>query len=260
MTPDALFDVSGRTVVVTGGSRGIGLMIARGFVEAGATVVISSRKAEACQQAADELSASGTCVAHPADLSTQDGIASLTERVRELSSRVDVLVNNAGATWGAPIDEFPDSGFDKVFDVNVKAIFALTQQLLPQLRAASSAEDPARVINIGSVDGIAVSASDNFSYGASKAAVHMLTRKLASVTATDGITVNAIAPGPFPSKMMAHALDDPEHRSEIVDRIPLGRPGAPEDIAGTAVFLASRAGAYLTGTVIPVDGGLTGAR
>lgn len=260
MTPGTLFDVSGKTVVVTGGSRGIGLMIARGFVEAGATVVISSRKAEACREVAGELSASGTCVAHPADLSTAEGVASLTERLQSLTPRIDVLVNNAGATWGAPIEEFPGGGFDKVFNVNVKAVFSLTQRLLPHLRAASSVEDPARVINIGSVDGIAVSSSDNFSYGASKAAVHMLTRKLASVTATDAITVNAIAPGPFPSKMMAYALDDPQRRSEILARIPLGRTGTPEDIAGTAIFLASRAGAYLTGTVIPVDGGLTGAR
>ncbi|MBB3663004.1 NAD(P)-dependent dehydrogenase (short-subunit alcohol dehydrogenase family) [Prauserella sediminis] len=261
MKPAALFDVSGKTVVVTGGSRGIGLMIARGFAESGATVVISSRKADACRQAAEELSASGgTCIAHPADLSTPDGIASLVERVREISPRIDVLVNNAGATWGAPIDEFPDSAFDKVFDVNVKAVFALTQRLLPELRAASREGDPARVINIGSVDGMTVSASDNFSYGASKAAVHMLTRKLAAVTAADGITVNAIAPGPFPSKMMAYALDDPELRSGVLQRIPLGRTGTPEDAAGTAIFLASRAGAYLTGVVIPVDGGLTGAR
>ncbi|WP_253859673.1 SDR family oxidoreductase [Prauserella alba] len=260
MNPAALFDVSGKTVVVTGGSRGIGLMIARGFVRSGATVVISSRKADACRQVAEELSAFGTCVAHPADLSTQDGIADLAERVRRLSPRIDVLVNNAGATWGAPLDEFPESAFDKVFDVNVKAVFALTQHLLPELRAASRDGDPARVINIGSVDGITVSASDNFSYGASKAAVHMLTRKLAAATAAEGITVNAIAPGPFPSKMMAYALDDPELRAEVLDRIPLGRPGSPEDAAGTAIFLASRAGAYLTGAVIPVDGGLTGAR
>jgi NAD(P)-dependent dehydrogenase (short-subunit alcohol dehydrogenase family) len=255
-----LFDVSGKTVVVTGGSRGIGLMIARGFVAAGATVLISSRKADACAAAAEQLSALGTCLAHPADLSTVDGLDSLAGRVAELAPRLDVLVNNAGAVWGAPVDEFPDDAFDKVLNVNVKAVFGLTRRLLPLLRAAATDGDPARVITVGSVDGLVVSRSDNFSYGASKAAVHMLTRKLAATLAPDRITVNAIAPGPFPSKMMAYALDDPEHRARIEADVPLGRVGTPEDVAGTAIFLASRAGAYLTGTVIPVDGGVSGAR
>jgi len=249
VSPGALFDVSGKTVVVTGGSRGIGLMIARGFVEAGATVLISARKADACRRAAEELSSAGShgsCIAHPADLSTPEGIASLVARAGELGPRLDVLVNNAGATWGAPVEEFPGSGFDKVFNVNVKAVFALTQQLLPRLRAAASAEQPARVINIGSVDGLAVSATDNFSYGASKAAVH--------------ITVNAIAPGPFPSKMTGYLLDSPEGAAAVTSRVPLGRVGTPEDIAGAAIFLSSRAGAYLTGAIIPVDGGIVGAR
>ncbi|MGW0701136.1 SDR family oxidoreductase [Streptomyces sp. NPDC002867] len=265
MNPAALFDVSGKTVVVTGGSRGIGLMIAHGFVAAGATVIISSRKAEACERAAAELSAvtspgAGTCLAHPADLSTAEGLESLAERVAEVAPRLNVLVNNAGAAWGAPIGEFPDSGFDKVLNVNVKAVFSLTQRLLPLLRTAATAEDPARVINIGSIDGLVVSASDNFSYVASKAAVHMLTRKMAATLASDHITVNALAPGPFPTKMMAHALDDPELRDAVVERVPLGRVGTPEDIASPAIFLASRAGAYLTGTVIPVDGGISGTR
>lgn len=260
-----LFDVAGKTVLVTGGSRGLGLMIARGFVRAGAVVIISSRKADACKLAADELSALsspgvGACIAHPADLTTDEGIASLVERVGEITPALDVLVNNAGAAWGAPIDEFPASAFDKVMNVNVKAVFALTQQLLPQLRAAADAADPARVINIGSVDGLVISRTENFSYGASKAAVHMLTRKMAAVLAADHITVNAIAPGPFPTKMTAHALDDPRRREQVIDRVPLGRVGTEEDIAGTAIFLASRAGAYLTGSVIPVDGGSSGAR
>lgn len=260
MAQAALFDVSGKTVVVTGGSRGIGLMIARGFVAAGATVVISARKAEACHQAAKELSTLGSCLAHPADLSTPEGVTSLAERVGTLAPRLDVLVNNAGAAWGAPLDEFPAHGFDKVFDINVKAVFALTQALLPLLRAAAHPESPARIITIGSVDGIDVSASDNFSYGASKAAVHMLTRKIANTVAGDSITANVIAPGPFPSKMMAHVLDDPEHTAQVLGRVPLGRFGTMEDIAGAAIFLASRAGSYVTGAVIPVDGGLTGAR
>lgn len=180
---EGLFDVSGKTVVVTGGSRGIGYMIARGFVEGGATVVISARKAEACDEAARELSEFGTCISHPADLSTDEGgVESLAAKVAEISPTLDVLVNNAGATWGgAPVDDFPAAGFDKIFDINVKAIFLLTQKLLPQLRSAATAEDPpARVINIGSIDGLVVSGSENFSYGASKAAVHMLTRKLAA--------------------------------------------------------------------------------
>ena len=254
-----LFDVTGKNVLVTGGSRGIGLMIARGFVEAGATVIISSRKADICKEAETELSRFGTCIAHAADLATDEGIDSLAERTAQIAPSLDVLVNNAGATWGAPLGEFPGSGFDKVMGVNVKAVFLLTQKLLPQLRVAASIEDPARVINIGSIDGLRVSSADNFSYAASKTAVHMLTRKTAAALAAEHITVNAIAPGLFPTKMMAHALDDDAARRRMTDKVPLHRTGTPEDIAGTTLFLSSRAGAYLTGAVIPVDGGVSGA-
>jgi NAD(P)-dependent dehydrogenase (short-subunit alcohol dehydrogenase family) len=250
-----LFGVEGKTVVVTGGSRGIGLMIASGFVDAGARVVISSRKAEVCERVAAELSERGECTAIPADLSTREGIGHLVAGLAD--SRVDVLVNNAGATWGAPLEEYPESGFDKVWAINVKAIFYLTVALLPALRKAARPGDPARVINVGSIDGIAVPRTENYAYSASKAAVHMLTRHLAHTVVGEGITVNAIAPGPFESKMMAYALDDPATRSAIEQRVPLGRIGHPDDMAGAAIYLASRAGAYLTGTVIPVDGGLT---
>ncbi|MEH1164382.1 glucose 1-dehydrogenase [Micromonospora sp. CPCC 205539] len=252
-----LFSVEGKTVLVTGGSRGIGLMIAQGFVRAGARVIISSRKADVCEAVAKELSAEGRCEAIPADLSDDAGAEALASAVRERFPRLDVLVNNAGATWGAPLEEYPEAAFDKLWAVNVKAVFRLTTALLPALRAAATADDPARVINIGSIDGVRVPWMEVYAYSATKAAVHMLTRSLAHQLAGEQITVNAIAPGPFESKMMAFALNDPTSRATIEQQVPLGRIGRPEDMAGTAIYLSSRAGAYLTGAVIPVDGGIT---
>ncbi|MET8306912.1 glucose 1-dehydrogenase [Micromonospora sp. NPDC005173] len=252
-----LFSVEGKTVLVTGGSRGIGLMIAQGFVRAGAQVIISSRKADVCEAVAKELSAEGRCEAIPADLSDDAGAEGLAAAVRERFPRLDVLVNNAGATWGAPLENYPEAAFDKLWAVNVKAVFRLTTALLPALRAAATADDPARVINIGSIDGVRVPWLEVYAYSATKAAVHMLTRSLAHQLAGEQITVNAIAPGPFESKMMAFALNDPTSRATIEQQVPLGRIGRPEDMAGTAIYLSSRAGAYLTGAVIPVDGGIT---
>jgi NAD(P)-dependent dehydrogenase (short-subunit alcohol dehydrogenase family) len=257
MTQD-LFSFTGRTAVVTGGSRGLGLMIAEGLLRAGAAeVVISSRKADACEAAVAHLSAFGSCRAIPADLSTPEGVAALAAGLQDLPA-LHLLVNNAGATWGAPIDEFPQSGWDRVMHTNVDGVFQLTVALLDRLRAAATAGEPARVINIGSVDGIRPPAMESYPYSASKAAVHMLTRHLAKRLASEQITVNAIAPGPFPSKMTAFMLDAPESRALVEQAVPLGRVGEAEDIVGTTLFLASRAGAYLTGVVIPLDGGITG--
>jgi NAD(P)-dependent dehydrogenase (short-subunit alcohol dehydrogenase family) len=252
-----LFDVAGKTALVTGGSRGIGLMIARGLVQAGADVLISSRKSADVQTAAAELAKIGSCEAIVADVSTPDGAKALAATVAERHPSLDILVNNAGAAWGAPLEEFPASGWDKVLHTNVEGVFHLTVALLGPLRAAASAEDPARVINIGSVDGLRTPSVENYSYSASKAAVHMLTRHLAKRLASEQITVNAIAPGPFESKMMS-VLEDPERRAAIEAEVPLGRIGRPDDVAGLALFLASRAGSYLTGAVIPLDGGITG--
>jgi NAD(P)-dependent dehydrogenase (short-subunit alcohol dehydrogenase family) len=254
----ALFDVAGKTAVVTGGSRGIGFMIAQGLVRAGVDVVISARKAGPCQEAAARLSELGSCHAVPADLSTEDGAHALAAAVRERFGALNILVNNAGATWGAPLEEFPDSAWSKVLDTNVRGVFHLTTALLGELRTGATPADPARVVNIGSVDGIRAPVLESYAYSASKAAVHMLTRHLAKRLAGESITVNAIAPGPFESRMMAFALEDPEARAAVAASVPLGRIGEPDDVAGTTIFLVSRAGAYLTGAVIPVDGGITG--
>ena len=252
-----LFRVEGKVAVVTGGSRGIGRMIAEGLVSNGVKVYITARKAEACDATAAELSEIGECISIPGDMSTEEGVTAFAAAVSEREEQLDILVNNAGAVWGAPIGEFPEEGFDKVLAINVKAPFMLTQALLPLLKASGSAEDPARVINIGSIDGRRVPDTPNYSYSASKAGIHMLTRHMAHHLVHEDITFNAIAPGPFESKMMAYALDDPETRKVIEGVVPRGRIGSPEDVAGTVLYLSSRAGAYLTGAIIPVDGGIS---
>jgi NAD(P)-dependent dehydrogenase (short-subunit alcohol dehydrogenase family) len=253
-----LFDVSGKTALVTGGSRGVGLMVARGLVQAGARVIVSSRKADDVSAAAEQLAVLGDCHAIAGDVSTAEGTRTLAAATRERFSALDILVNNAGAVWGAPLEEFPPTGWEKILSTNVEGVFNLTVALLGELRAAADPDDPARVINIGSIDGLRTPSVENYSYSASKAAVHMLTRHLAKRLASEHITVNAIAPGPFESKMMAWALDDPALRSTVEQEVPLGRIGRPDDVAGLAIFLASRAGAYLTGATIPLDGGITG--
>lgn len=252
-----LFDLSGKVALVTGGSRGIGEMIASGYVAGGVRTYISARKAEACDATAARLSKAGECISIPADLSTAEGLSLLVNEIRQREDRLDILVNNAGATWGAPVEEFPEDGWDKVMTINLKSPFFLTQALLPLLEASASDADPARVIMVGSVDGINVSRLPTFSYGPSKAAVHHLARTLASHLADRNITVNAIAPGLFPSKMTAATID--AIGEQIIARTPLKRAGKPEDMAGVAIYLASQAASFVTGAVIPVDGGITGA-
>jgi NAD(P)-dependent dehydrogenase (short-subunit alcohol dehydrogenase family) len=246
-----LFDVSGKVAVVTGGSCGIGAMIARGFVENGVKTYITSRKESELLAMEKELSALGDCIAIPSDLSSIDGVTAFADMISRREGKLDILVNNAGANWGATIDDFPESGWDKVMDLNVKTLFFLTQKLLPSLRAAGSNEDPARVINIGSVNGFSNPHANNYSYSASKAAVHHLTRHMAADLAPECISVNAIAPGYFPSKMTAHMLED----ESLVAAIPRGRFGNTEDAAGTAIYLSSRASAWVCGHVLALDGG-----
>jgi NAD(P)-dependent dehydrogenase (short-subunit alcohol dehydrogenase family) len=248
-----LFDVAGKRAVVTGGGSGIGTMIARGFVEAGMHVIIASRKEASLKEVTDELSQLGDCSYLVADLSTEEGCRGLGEAVAERWESLDVLVNNAGANWGAPLAEQDHASWARVLNVNVEGVFHTTKFLLPLLQAAGTAESPARIINIGSVDGIQVPGFETYAYSSSKAAVHQLTRHLAKHLAPS-ITVNAIAPGPFQSRMMRATLE--AAGDQMAKMMPLKRIGRDEDMAGAAIFLASPASSFMTGTIIPVDGGI----
>ncbi len=251
-----LFSLTGRTALVTGGSRGIGRMIAAGFLAQGAKVYISSRKAADCDATAKALSADGECISLPGDVSTMDGINALVAAYAKHESTLDILVNNAGAAWGETFDTFPEKGWDKVVDLNLKAPFFLTQALIEPLRAAAKAQ-PAKVINIASIDGISVNPQETYSYAASKAGLIQLTRRMALRLAQDNIVVSAIAPGAFASEMNRVARD---HAEETAKRIPAGRIGRDEDMAGGAIYLASRAGDYVMGSTLVIDGGVTHAR
>lgn len=251
---DRLFSIEGRVALVTGGSRGIGRMIAEAYVARGARVYISSRKADVCDRAAAEISAGGgSCISLPQDIATVEGVEHLAARLRECEPKLDILVNNAGAAWLAPIDEFPEAGWDKTVDLNMKSPFFLTKALLGELRAAASEQTPAKVINIASIDGMRPNPQETYAYQASKAGLIHLTRRLAAQLIRDNICVTAIAPGAFPSEMNRDARDD---AATVAKRIPAGRVGGAEDIQGLAVFLASRAGDYVVGATIPADGGV----
>jgi NAD(P)-dependent dehydrogenase (short-subunit alcohol dehydrogenase family) len=253
MSASELFDIAGKQAVVTGGGSGIGTMIARGFVQAGAKVIIASRKEASLKEVTDELSQLGDCSYVVADLSTEDGCRAFGAEVAERWSSLDILVNNAGANWGAPLAEQDHASWARVLNVNVEGVFHTTKFLLPLLQAAGTADEPARIINIGSVDGIQVPGFETYAYSSSKAAVHQLTRHLAKHLAPT-ITVNAIAPGPFQSRMMKATLE--AAGDQMANMMPLKRIGRPDDMAGPAIFLSSKAGSFLTGAIIPVDGGI----
>ena len=253
---DGLFSMQDKVCVVTGGSRGLGAFMAQGFLESGAKrVYITARKAEACVSAAEELSQYGECIANPADISNAEGMQTFVSELMSRESHIDVLVNNAGTGWGAPFGQVPEKGWDKVMDINVKSPFFLTQALAPLLRAAASPDNTASVINIGSIAGVVGNAVDNFGYAASKSAIHQLTRVLSTELANDHIRVNAIAPGRFYSKMTEFLSNDQAAFEEELKTIPMHRWGEPSDIAGVAIMLASKAGAFITGQIIAIDGG-----
>ena len=253
----AYFSLQGRTALVTGGTRGIGRMIAQGFLQAGARVFICARDAAACAEVAAELSVYGECIGLAADLSSEEGATALAEQLGAQVQQLDILVNNAGTTWGAPLESYPVKGWEKVMQLNVTSVFSCIQQLLPLLRKAGSAQSPARVINIGSVAGISSFGEQAYAYGPSKAALHQLSRILARELVSQHINVNLIAPGRFPSKMTRHIAGDEAAMAEDVALIPMQRWGRPEEMAALAISLASTAGAYMTGAIIPIDGGFS---
>ena len=259
MAVEDLFSVTGKVALVTGGGSGIGSMATEALVRAGCKVYIASRRLDSCQAVADELNVvgPGQVIAMQADLRSEEGTAALAAELTECEGRLDILVNNSGTTWGAPFDEFPRSKWDDVFALNVTAVADLTKHLLPLLAKAGTSSNPSRVVNLGSVVGTRPMANQAYSYGASKAAIHHLTKMLATEFASQHITVNAIAPGPFPSRMMAHVIQDDARRRAMEASVPLHRCGEPEDIAGVLLMLCSRAGSYITGGIIPLDGGLS---
>lgn len=259
MTPHTLFDLSGKHAVVTGGATGIGRMAAQGFAAAGADVTIASRKIEACEQAADDINAlgyTGKVVAKHADLSSDIGIEAFAQDILASDAGIDILMNNAGRTWGADLGQFPYAAWAKVMDLNVAAMFHLTQALLPALRAGAAIHDPARVVNVGSVMGEVPMGDGAYSYAVSKAGVHHMTKILAKELAQDHITVNALAPGPFQSGMTKFAIGQEEGVARVNERVPLGRIGRHSDIAACVQFLCGAGGSYITGAIIPVSGGI----
>jgi len=256
MSMKSLFDVRGKIAVVSGGSSGIGAMMARGLLENGAKVYITARKAERLEAMAKELSKLGDCVAIQGDMSRVEGIEALVAEISKHESKIDILINNAGANWSAPLESFPEKGWDKVMDINIKSIFFATQKFLPLLKAAGNVDDPARVINIASINGIRNSGMPTYAYTASKSGVINLTEHLATDLASSGINVNAIAPGLFPSDMTKQIVDNDDMTKFAVSQIPRGRMGKPEDIAGTAIFLSSPASSWMTGQTVVLDGGM----
>lgn len=251
------FSLKDRTALVTGGTRGIGKMIAKAFAEAGATVYVCARDAQACSDTAKELSAFGTCHGITANLATEEGVQALAQALGGKLTQLDILVNNAGTTWGAPLESYPVKGWEKVMQLNVTSVFSCIQQLLPLLRKAGNSANPARIINIGSVAGISSFGENAYAYGPSKAALHQLSRMLARELVEQHINVNVIAPGRFPSKMTQHIANDDEAMAEDTAVIPMKRWGREEEMAALAISLASTAGAYMTGNIIPIDGGFS---
>lgn len=256
MTMKTLFDVAGKVAVVSGGSSGIGAMMARGLLENGAKVYITARKADRLHAMAAELSEFGECIGIQGDMASVEGIEAFVAEVSKHESKVDILINNAGSNWSAPIEDFPEGGWDKVMDINIKSIFFATQKFLPLLKAAGSVDNPARVINIASINGIRNSGMPTYAYSASKSAVIHLTEHLGADLASSGINVNAIAPGLFPSNMTKQIVENDAMTELTLTKIPRGRMGKPEDIAGTAIFLSSDASSWMTGQTIVLDGGM----